>query len=323
MVILIALLIVLTAYYSSRQIKTNAILLYTSALIISGASILFYDGTENLIITGGLGLSFLLIVMYTGILKRGTNIQKQLRDVRREFAIIGFILVSPNVYRIIFESVYTKTPLEIIGLIAYVSLIPLFITSFKLIRSKIPTSLWIKIHRNAYLSYALIFIHLMTISNYQDAILYYFVFTIYSVFKLKTFFKKKPILKATLITVVVGSSSLLLLSAVPHQFEKPVDIIEGQTFNDGTYIGYAKGYHNEDTLVRVIMEDDEIKLIVLEACGCTPLVNDGYYYDIAYEVAQDIRRENNTGVDYIAGATQTSRAVSKAVRDALEHAIIK
>lgn len=323
MEILFILLIALSAYFSSRFIRSNAVPLYLTAFVLSVSSILFFDTTLNPIMTGSLGGSFLIVVMLTGVVNKQSKLYRSLRSVRSEFAILGFILLLPSLYTSLFNTFFNQTPFNYVGLAAILLLTPLFLTSFKIIRTKMATSTWIKLHRYAYLAYFLIYIQLIMSTDFNHIVMYTIIFGGYSVLKLRMFIKRKPLLLSSIITITVGATSILLFSNLLEHFEEPFDILASNEFEDGTYIGYAKGYHNQDTVVRVVIKDNEIELVLVDECGCTPYAKDGMYYDAAFDIASDIKSENRTDIDSIAGATDTSNAITKAVRDALKHALVE
>ena len=323
MLLILPILFALCAYYFSKFIRINSLIIYIIALLISAFAVLVPTSPITLLITNGtIGISFLLIVMYTGVLKRGSKIKYQLNTVRSEFAILGFIFISPHVYQTIYESIINQIPLDYFGILIYVLLVPLFITSFKVIRKTMPTSTWLKLHRISYLVYLLIFLHAIQVADLNHIIFYVLIFASYSILKLNQYLTKHSLLKATAITLVITSGSILLLTDFDSYINDPFNIIEGNEFEDGTYIGYSRGFHNIDTVVRVEIENNEIKYVFIEECGCTQNVEQDRYTNVAYAIANTIKTENRTDIDAISGATKTSDAINNAVIDALQHAII-
>ena len=101
------------------------------------------------------------------------------------------------------------------------------------------------------------------------------------------------------------------------------NIIEEYTFTDGTYEGTSEGHRGNEAKVTVEILNDEIISVEVEECGCTPNANDGFYANAADEIAEDIVSENRTDVDAVSGASNTSKAINEAVKNALENAIIE
>jgi len=321
MQIILPILLVLCAYYFSKSIRINSILLYVIATLLASASLLYNSEIFSLITTGNLGLSFLIVVMYTGTLKGGSKIKKQLSSVRKDYAILGFIFITPHAYLHMIDSIQDKIPLQYLALFAFILMIPLFVTSFKFVKTKMQTSNWLRLHQIAYIIYLLLFLHLINVSNGSNVVVYYTIFGLYSFFALNKRFSSYTYVKAATITILVGSTSLIFVNNIVDYLDEPTNSIEGNVFEDGVYIGYAKGYQNIDTIVRVGIEDNQIEYIIIEECGCTFYTNDGYFANIAYQMATEIRIQNRTDIDSIASATQTCNAVKKAVINALDAAL--
>jgi uncharacterized protein with FMN-binding domain len=114
----------------------------------------------------------------------------------------------------------------------------------------------------------------------------------------------KKILKLTLAIVLV--TSLVACSA------KPI------IYKDGTYEGNAEG-HIGNIKVQVVTDQYDIKEIVILEQQETPVVADIVYEKIPARVI----KENSSEVDVVAGATYTSKALIKAIRDGLSKAILE
>ncbi len=165
--------------------------------IISGIIALVLSGQEaNIVTLGYVPLSFMIIVMYTGVFQRGF-IKKRLMTVRAENAIIGIIFLLPHA--IGFLEFYLESSnlfdsfVPLLGLCAFILSIPLFITSFKFIRKKFNYLQWKSIHRLAYAFYLLLFAHLAFINN-DRLVFYILLFGMYFILKYFDIHKanKKP-----------------------------------------------------------------------------------------------------------------------------------
>ena len=132
---------------------------------------------------GYLGLSFLYLVMFAGALGKGNKIRKKLMAVRREYSIIGFILLTSHALKYLIEFLTGDIRFEWLGVIPYVIMLPLFITSFMFIRKKFSFQLWRKIQRFAYLAYILIFVHLILVADMPNLLVYIVLFVPYFVLK--------------------------------------------------------------------------------------------------------------------------------------------
>lgn len=119
-----------------------------------------------------LSVAIFTVVMYTGVLNKKWNITKILYSVRGEISIMACILTLGHnfVFGInIFPKFFTDisslgTPKAIataISLIMIILMIPLMITSFKCVRSKMRFKTWKSLQRSAYVFYGLIYAHIM------------------------------------------------------------------------------------------------------------------------------------------------------------------
>ena len=322
MQIILPLIISLFAYYFSKQIRLNSTIIYLIAIIVSSLPLMdLHNQYYQIIQTGLLGLSFYIVVMYTGALKKGSNIKKKLRNVRKEFAILGTIFIIPHALLSINYALFDAVPIEWAGLLAVLLIVPLSLSSFNLFKQTIKTSQWIKLHQLAYIVYALLFIHLIIVS-FDSTVLYYIsIFSGYLFLKLKNYvFSSLNILKSTLITVSVISGSSFALLTFTSISDATFDILDGNEFEDGTYIAEGKGYRNMDTILSLTVNDNHISNIELISCGCATSIDEGFYLDAAYLQVVNITKNNRTDIDAISGATITSRSINEAVVNALKQA---
>lgn len=154
--------------------------------IISGVIALILSGEEaNIITLGYVPLSFMIIVMYTGVFQKGF-IKKRLMTVRAENAIIGVIFLLPHAIGFIefyldYSNLFSDI-VPVIGLLAFIISIPLFITSFKFVRKHFKYTEWKLIHKLAYPFYILLFAHLAFINNDRQ-LFYIVIFGMYFILK--------------------------------------------------------------------------------------------------------------------------------------------
>ncbi len=152
-----------------------------------------------LLFQGHIPFAFFVLVMFAGAFKHKSKAKTTLMGVRRELAIIGFFTLLPHVVLLIWLALSNLNPT---GTLAFLIMIPLFITSFRSIRKKMAPANWRKLHKLAYAVYAIIFLHLASITiifnimNNQDDLLafslgfvrfglYLLLFTVYTVMRLK------------------------------------------------------------------------------------------------------------------------------------------
>lgn len=186
-VAIISIILTVLAYFFGKGIRKNSILLYVIAVVLSIASFFLIDQIKvlEMFLNGYAGLSFLFVVMFTGALKKKSTISKKLMGVRKEYSIIGFIFIMPHAINYTIDLFIEFYQIEYwFGVIAFVIMIPLFITSFSKFRSMFKYPVWKKLHRWSYLAYSLIFIHLILVSEIRDTVVYLVIFTPYLVLKL-------------------------------------------------------------------------------------------------------------------------------------------
>lgn len=193
---IIALLLII-AFNFKKLFKKYSNYLYVAFLILSTVAYVFID---KQIFTaykmGYIGFSFFYVVMLVGSLPRKEPQPKE-NPVRRDYSIIGFITIIPHVLFNIFNVSLGDNGPIIFGLISFISMIPLFITSFPLIRRKMKVQSWIKLQRLAYLTYATLLIHLLIHSSGINFIMYLVLFTLYIALKLRLIVKKIRLKKAS------------------------------------------------------------------------------------------------------------------------------
>ena len=324
MIILPILLLIIFAYFYSRYIKENAIILYTLGIFFATLSIAFENALwARGILNGNIGLALLYIVMITGVIPSSYKLKKDLLRVRKIYALLGFIFITPHVFSNILESMQYSVPIELFGLFAFLLIIPLAVTAVSSIRQTIKTSTWIKIHRISYIVYLAIFFHLIAVADFLQAVLYTILFIPYiylRIYSKTTSYRK---LKAISVTILIGSISSLFIYTEHHTMNEDYNIIEGNEFSDGLYTGTYSGFRGIPTEVRVLIYNNEIEYIIVDQCGCTDQIHDGHYAEIAFEMSNDIQFENRTDIDSISGATKTSNGIRQAVINALEQAIIE
>lgn len=193
MTLLLALTILLLIgnYFYYKQIHKYKVYLYIFAVILSAVSL---TQEANLINLGYVGISFFLLVMFAGVVDKG-DIKKSLLANRAEYAILGTIFILAHGVHYLISSVeYSYLfdgPLYFyIGIIALLIALPLFMTSFMLIRKKMKGKSWKKLHQLSRLFYALIGLHLILLQNTR-MYFYIAIFSLYFVMKLWTVIEQK------------------------------------------------------------------------------------------------------------------------------------
>lgn len=191
------------------------ILRMTSDMKLNGLILYF----EKASIKGIFSIAFFVLVMFAGALNTKWPITRKLLSVRAELAIMASILMLPHgiIYLVrfviySFQKVFTQKPLPImylsfmvIGIIAFILMIPLFVTSFKRVRRKMKANQWKKLQRWSYLFYFLAYIHVLLIllngksMDWLKLSTYTIIFGSYVVLKLSKIYMSKR-LRASKVT---------------------------------------------------------------------------------------------------------------------------
>lgn len=216
------IVVTLLSLLFTKTIRNHSKIFYSIASIIAIATTIYeilrltsnlkLQGTiailEKASMKGNIAIAFFVLVMFAGALNSRWSITKKLLSIRAELAILGSILILPHcvMYFVRFlVKLFTNQPIKplyliylIVGLIAFIIMIPLFITSLKKIRSKMKYKDWKKLQRFAYPFYLLAYVHiLLSLLNSKEVdllklITYTVLFGVYFILKLvKTFSKKK------------------------------------------------------------------------------------------------------------------------------------
>ena len=191
-VALISIVLAILGYFFGKGIRKNSVLIYVLAVIISIASFFLIDKIQvmEMFVNGIMGFSFLFIVMFTGALKKKSNLSKKFVSIRKEYSIIGFIFIIPHATNYVIEMFSDFWQIEYwFGVTAFAIMIPLFITSFSNVRKLYKYPVWKKLHRWSYLAYMLIFIHVILVADTRDMIAYILIFVPYLVLKLMKEYK--------------------------------------------------------------------------------------------------------------------------------------
>lgn len=182
------LFVVAFALLFTSSIKKHSKFYYSIATAIAGITIAyeiyklitdtklqgFIGALEKAFMKGNVSIGFLILVMFAGALYPKWKITKKLLSIRAEAAILSCILLIPHcvMYFVGFimhiDQILSYKPLPIlyisyviIGLIAFIIMIPLFITSFKKVRAKMTNKEWKKLQRWAYPFYFLTYVHIV------------------------------------------------------------------------------------------------------------------------------------------------------------------
>ena len=130
---------------------------FSLAIIIS--VVMYYVGGEFLELTvfsGHFSLALMLMVIIGGMLPKNSGYRKVLQPVRGDLAIYSFIFLIPHGLTNLSLALLGY---NVTGLIAFVLMLPLYVTSLTVVREKMPKHIWHHMHKIAYLAYAILYLH--------------------------------------------------------------------------------------------------------------------------------------------------------------------
>ena len=145
-----------------------------SAVTFRGLSPAVNTYVIGLFTRGAFATGLWCVVMWTGALPNGSFLMKKLMPVRGELSIFAALLtLGHNIGfgRVYFVRLFTDSGrmtsaqifASVLTLIMLAVMIPLTVLSFPQVRKKFKASTWKKIQRTAYIFYALIWLHVMTL----------------------------------------------------------------------------------------------------------------------------------------------------------------
>ncbi len=189
---IIILLLMLMAYYLSPWLIKQRKRLYVGVwFLLAIIIVLNQKPFMQPFVRGYVGFAIFYVVMITGALNPKHKLTKRLKSVRATYSIIGFVLLlaHPTFYAL--EVLNQTRAFPIYGVLAFVIMIPLFITSYMKVRVKMKPKTWQNLQNFAYISYALILVHLIVnASTTINRLLAIGLFIIYIGLKLNFISKK-------------------------------------------------------------------------------------------------------------------------------------
>lgn len=132
-----------------------------SILLQTGAIATLDPVVYALFFQGQLGFAFFILVMFAGALRPKSKTQIMLLKVRRELAVLGFIVLVPHAVLLVIRALRALNPT---GTLAFFIIVPLVITSFPVVRRKMTPATWRGFHYWAYIVYGLIYAHIASIT---------------------------------------------------------------------------------------------------------------------------------------------------------------
>lgn len=249
MIFLISLCLALMfAWHGSKLIKKNATLLYLLASALSFALIaMTHSGATThlpnfvrvwiwpMLANCTLATAFFVIVMMMAVLKKGGKAVKTLMPIRAELSIIACILtIGHNIAygKTYFVMLFTRPErLEgnllwaaICSVVMILIMLPLMVTSFRVVRRKMKAQTWKKLQRCAYAFYALIYVHVILLSTMflasgrneylWNILAYSAVFLTYGILRIRKALSKNHSVVAKRITPVLICAAMIFVACL-------------------------------------------------------------------------------------------------------------
>ena len=339
-----------------KPLKKNPIPFYVISAILSLATIIIqmqgivFGGVMGKYIfpmfsKAGLGTAFFVLVMYAATFKNGSEPIKLLMPIRGQLSIIASILVLGHVFSISGIFSPEKTLLYILSVTMFIIMIPLFITSFNLIRKKMNAKVWKNLQRFAYIFYLFIYFHILllyvrgairgdlrstlNIFVYSIIFLWYFISRPLKAYSVKhKDFDLNRYRYISLILVVFVSLGIYgyMLGAADHaRDESTKSVAESEdaskepapVVEDGIYSSTCFGYAGDIT-VEIKVENGEVVDISLPDYG-----DEEDYKHFSEDVIEELKKDPLADADTVSGATFSTQAVIDAYNDALKKAGLK
>lgn len=280
----------------------------------------FNKYVEGNILSGYTGFAFFVVVMFQSAFKKGSLLYKKTLSVRKEYSILGFIFVLPHgLLFLIGEYQF----LEWNGIISAVIMIPLFITSFVLIRKKMNPEHWLKLHLLSYAVYILVFAHIIMVATDQHKIVYLVLLLLYLILKIKNngFYKLDTPFKKSI--TIVAMLLTLSINYYVYTTNNSYANLQNVLYTNGTYYGEAPGYKNLVVQVNVEIESDKIVNIEILSFGGTEQYKGIDVEQAVYTLSDQIIATQSLNLDTVSGATRSTTGLKKAINIALEQATLQ
>lgn len=179
-IIVITAATILVSWLLRNQIKSHAVVFYAIAVAVQ---IVYIAGTYMdfpdiiwqplflLVQKCTLATALFIVVMYVGVLPKGSKHYLWLKGIRAELSILACILAMGHMIMCLIPylpRILSGTGIKgnvlfsfVLAIALFVLILVLGITSFDNVKKKMSTATWIKVQKWAYLFYGLLYVHLM------------------------------------------------------------------------------------------------------------------------------------------------------------------
>ena len=147
----------MTLVFIGPIIEKNQIAFVLLAMVLSMlAYIVQGQFIEWTVFSGQFSLALFMLVIFAGLMPKESMYRQVIEPVRGDLSIYGFIYIIPH---LAFNFSQMIEGYNIIGLFAYIIMVPLIVTSFRDIRRNLKPRMWTVMHKISYFIYFLLYVH--------------------------------------------------------------------------------------------------------------------------------------------------------------------
>jgi methionine sulfoxide reductase heme-binding subunit len=149
--------IFMTVVFLGNFLHKHQLIFLPLAFVLS--IVIYYVQGEFLTLTvlsGHFSLALMMLVIIGGMLPKQSILRHILQPVRGDLALYSFVFLVPHGLN---NLSLALAGYNITGIIAFVIMLPLYVTSLTVVRNKMPKHIWHHMHKLAYLGYAILYIH--------------------------------------------------------------------------------------------------------------------------------------------------------------------
>lgn len=119
---------------------------------------------------GTLATALFVVVMYMGVFKGVDVVKHRLMPTRATLSIVACLLVLGHVVKYVTAFLPRFGVLQgtvqvglVVAIACFAIMIPLGVTSFKVVRKRMPATAWVALQKWAYVFYALVYVHIVAL----------------------------------------------------------------------------------------------------------------------------------------------------------------
>lgn len=351
----------LLLWAAEKPLKKHSSFFYYGAAALSAAGYWIpegvlpgwlYQGIQDYITSGTWAAALFVIVMYAVLLPKKSRLFRCFMSNRGEIAILGTLLVLDHmayygayfVRRVLVQK-HTLAAAQVmtvsIAVLLILLVVPLTVTSFKVIRRKMKPRSWKRLQRLSYLFYGLVYLHVAVVLypsaasgdwlRLADLIVYSLIFGAYAALRIGKYLQKKKkeqyrpavwgavalVFFAGILSLIpgFGGGSALARQGAEATQTAAQDESRSEGYADGTWRGEGMGFNGMVT-VDVVIENGEITAVKI----MDREDDDPYFTNAKEGIVPQILERQSADVDAVTGASYSSEGIITAVSNALEQA---